>query len=701
MKTQSPFDLPRESATEHLAAIVENSDDAILSKDATGRIMSWNPGATRIYGFEPDEVIGRPISILVPPHRAGEELEIMRTILSGERVSHYETERLTKDGRVIIVSLTISPVRNAEGTILGASVIARDVTDRHCRARLSGLLQRVTADLSRAVTPAAVVEATVDNALRAFGADSVKLGLRRNGDVLVAASAGHDAGELERLESFPLDADLPIAEAMRTGEPIWPNEAGDEQGAAADPPSSTVVLPLVAGGRALGALSVSFDAPREFDAEERALLLAASQQAAYALGRAQIYELQRLDAERQAFLGEAGGLLAGSLDPRATLVGLSELSVRHLADLACAYLVDDEGELAVAAVAHAHPDLRARTSDLAEQLRAAPGDGIVGRALVRGGELHGVSPGKPWLDGYPDARALAHSLDAHSLIVAPLRAKGRALGALVLGAATATRRYDSPDLALLEDLGHRAGLAVASAQVFRREHDAAVTLQRALLPKALPEIEGMAFAARYEPAAPGLQVGGDWYEVVNVADGMVGLTIGDVAGRGLRAAAVMGRIRPALAAYVLDGHPPHEAVGRLDRLLHEIADPVMTTIFHMRYDRDRGIARFVRAGHPPALLRASDGSITPLEGTGNPPVGVLSGATYTEAEVAIQPGSMLLLYTDGLIEGRDRDVRTGLARLKRAFASAPGDPHACLDWLSDQLECDSFPDDVAMLAIAT
>jgi len=235
MKTQSPFDLPRESATEHLAAIVENSDDAILSKDATGRIMSWNPGATRIYGFEPDEVIGRPISILVPPHRAGEELEIMRTILSGERVSHYETERLTKDGRVIIVSLTISPVRNAEGTILGASVIARDVTDRHCRARLSGLLQRVTADLSRAVTPAAVVEATVDNALRAFGADSVKLGLRRNGDVLVAASAGHDAGELERLESFPLDADLPIAEAMRTGEPIWPNEAGDEQGAAADP----------------------------------------------------------------------------------------------------------------------------------------------------------------------------------------------------------------------------------------------------------------------------------------------------------------------------------------------------------------------------------------------------------------------------------------------------------------------------------
>ncbi|HEY8467680.1 MAG TPA: SpoIIE family protein phosphatase [Solirubrobacterales bacterium] len=703
----SLFHWPAGPASDHLAAIVESSDDAILSKDPTGRIMSWNPAATRMYGYAPDEAVGRPISMLIPPHRAGEEMQILRRILAGERVSHYETERLTKDGRVIMVSLTVSPVRNAEGTVLGASVIARDVTSRHRRARLSALLHDVTAKLSRAVTPSDVVDVTVEHAVEAFGADAVAFGVRQNGEVRIAASGGRHPERIARPESFPLEADEPMAEAMRTRAPVWASESGNPTNGRSrggedwGGSPAVIVLPLVAGDAALGALSVSFERPHEFDAEERALLFAASQQAAYALGRAQIYELERLDAERQAFLGEAGGLLAGSRDPRGTLVELSELSVRHLADFACAYLMDDAGELHVAAVAHSHPDLRARTSDLAEQLKAAPGDGIVGRVLDGAGELHGDSPGKPWLDDDPAAHAIARSLDAHSLLVAPLRARDRALGALVLGAAAVTRRYDSPDLALAEDLGQRAGLAVANAQLFRREHEAAVTLQRALLPQGLPEIEGLEFAARYEPAAPGLQVGGDWYEVVSVDDGTVGLTIGDVAGRGLRAAAVMGRIRPALAAYVLDGHRPQEAVGRLDRLMRELADPVMTTIFHMQFDRSRACARFVRAGHPPALLRTPDGAVTELEGTGNPPVGVLSDVTYAEDEVAMPAGSLLLLYTDGLIERRDLDLREGLARLKRSLAEAPPEPHACLDWLSDQLGCDDVPDDVAMLAVAT
>src|SRR5690606_10495476 len=111
------FHLPTGPASDHLAAIVENSDDAILSKDPTGRIMSWNPAATRMYGYTPEEAIGQPISILIPPNRAGEEMEILRRIMGGDRVDHYETERLTKDGGLIMVSLTISPVRSPAGDV--------------------------------------------------------------------------------------------------------------------------------------------------------------------------------------------------------------------------------------------------------------------------------------------------------------------------------------------------------------------------------------------------------------------------------------------------------------------------------------------------------------------------------------------------------------------------------------------------------
>src|SRR5690606_22558249 len=123
-----------------------------------------------------------------------------------------------------------------------------------------------------------------------------------------------------------------------------------------------------------------------------------------------------------------------------------------------------------------------------------------------------------------------------------------------------------------------------------------------------------------------------------------------------------GRIRPALAAYVVDGHGPHEAVRRLDRLMHGLDDPVMATLFHLQYDASRASARYVRAGHPPALLRTPEGSVVELGGEGTPPIGILRDVAYVEHEVSVPPGSLLLLYTDGLIERREVDLGTGLDR---------------------------------------
>ena len=296
---------------------------------------------------------------------------------------------------------------------------------------------------------------------------------------------------------------------------------------------------------------------------------------------------------------------------------------------------------------------------------------------------------------------LMRELGLSSVMVVPLVARGRSIGTVSFVAAESGVRYDEHDLELAEDLARRAALAIDNSMLFKREHEAAVVLQRSLLPQSLPELEGIELAARYEPAAPGLEVGGDWYEVVVRDDGTVALTIGDVAGRGIRAAAIMGRVRPALRAVVAEGHPPDEAIRRLDALIKESELPEMATAFHLHYDPEAGVAEYVRAGHPPALLRLPDGTVEALDGRGTPPLGILERLEFCSHAVDVPWGSMLLLYTDGLIERRGGDLSAGLAHLREVFKRAPANAGACLERIADEYSSEQIPDDVAMLAIAT
>ncbi len=293
---------------------------------------------------------------------------------------------------------------------------------------------------------------------------------------------------------------------------------------------------------------------------------------------------------------------------------------------------------------------------------------------------------------------LMRRLGLGSVMVVPLAVRGRVFGAVTF-VAERPGRFDRTDLELAEDLARRAALAIDNSMLFRREHEAAVTLQRSLLPEALPEMEGMQFAAHYEPAAPGLEVGGDWYEVVPHDDGSVTVVIGDVAGRGIKAASVMGRVRPALRAYIADGHPPAAAVARLDQLIKESDSPEMTTLFLLEI-APSGAAEFVRAGHPPALVRRPDGTVFDLSEGGVPPLGILDEVEWTSDLTELEPGSLILLYTDGLIERRDAHLHAGLERLKQLFATVPGDAEGCLDALAEAYRTEEIPDDVAMLAVA-
>jgi serine phosphatase RsbU (regulator of sigma subunit) len=285
-------------------------------------------------------------------------------------------------------------------------------------------------------------------------------------------------------------------------------------------------------------------------------------------------------------------------------------------------------------------------------------------------------------------------------MVVPLGARGRVLGAITFVSSSPDRLFDQTDLELAEDLARRAALAIDNAMLFRHEHEAAVTLQRSLLPESLPELSGVRFAARYLPAAPGLEVGGDWYDVTVLGERRAAMTIGDIAGRGVQAAAVMGHVSGVLRAFVLDGKAPDEAVQRTNRVMRESAQPQMATAVHLELDLDAGEVDYVRAGHPPALLRLPDGTVQKLAGKGTQPLGVFDDLDCQTHRAGLPPGSLLLLYTDGLIERSDRDFDEELEHLADAVRQGPADAEACLRSLAQRFSPETIPDDVAMLAVS-
>jgi PAS domain S-box-containing protein len=708
----SGADRIRELSEEHYAAIIEHSDDAIITKDRDAVVLSWNPAAERMYGYSAEEAVGQPISILIPPHRRGEERAILDRVLAGERLDHYETERLTKDGRVIMVSLSVSPIIAADGSVARASVIARDISARQRSLELASRLQALTSALSKEITSERTIEVLLEQAGAALGADAGTVGLLvpATDEIELAGSTGYSAKGLAAWQRFPLSSDTPMSEAIRNNEAVWTTSGAEllerypGLGDADVHYDSLAILPLSVGGLPFGAVSLSFSGRQGFDDEERAFLAAAGQQAAHTLARTRIYEDQQALARRLSFLAEASQLLAQSLDPEEALSRLAQLAVGTIADWCGIELVDEDGSLRNVAVAHVDP----RRVELAAELRRRyPVDensetGVP--RVIRTGqpELYAEVTDEMLVAGALDAEhlELLRELGFVSAMVVPLQARGRTLGALTLVAAESGRHYDETDLGLAEDLARRAALAIDNSMLFRREHEAALMLQRSLLPASLPEVAGLEFAARYEPAAPGMEVGGDWYEVVETANGRVGVMIGDVAGRGIRAASIMGRVRPALRGFIADGHSADESIRRLDALIKESDRPELTTVFQLLYDPNTATAEYVRAGHPPALLRLPDGSVEELRGGGSPPVGILADVEFSVHRADVPPGSMLLLYTDGLIERRGDDLNSALEKLKVRFAAGPDGAQACLEQLADEYGADQVPDDVAMLAMA-
>ena len=691
-------------------AIVESSADAILSKDRDARITSWNAAAERLYGYGAEEAIGQRISMIIPPDRTGEEMRILERVLAGERIEHYETERVTAGGRMIDVSLTVSPIREPDGEIVGASVIAHDTSDRRAARERAERLQRATVELASAVDPARAVEVLLENALPALGADAAAVGLLdpEGVDVELVGSVGYSPAVAD-FQRMPLDADLPMTEAVRTGEPLW-LAGGDVLRerypaliASPDRWASLAIVPLIAGDQRLGAVALSFRETHRFAREERAFMLATAAQLAHAIERARMFEAERHRREQLDFVVEASEVLASSLDVEETLEQLAFLAVPRVADWCGIDLTTDDGGLRSVAVAHADRERLALANRLRDTYPPDPNDDRGAPNVIRTGrpELYPAIPDELLAEAAVDEEhlRLIRELGMASAMVVPLTARGRTLGAMTLVAAESGQRYTEDDLESAQELARHAALAVDNATLYRREHEAAVTLQRALLPASLPSPRGAEVAASYMPAGPGLEVGGDWYDLVETDAGRVAVVVGDVAGRGLAAATIMGRLRTAFRAYMLEGAPPPAAVERLDALMGDFEEPSMVTLVHLSLDPVTRRVEYVRAGHPPPLVRDPAGAVRELDGSGSPPLGVLRDPVFRSSSAELEPGSVVLLYTDGLIERPDEGIGAGLARLRRAFAAAPDTAEGIVQGVIERLGADALPDDVAVVAL--
>ncbi|MET8508425.1 SpoIIE family protein phosphatase [Streptomyces sp. NPDC004787] len=431
---------------------------------------------------------------------------------------------------------------------------------------------------------------------------------------------------------------------------------------------------------------------------------------------------------RLRLLYDAGTRIGTTLDVVRTAEELSEVAVPRFADFVTVELLDPVVRGEEPSGAYTEMRRTALTGVRAETPLQPVGDLIrfvvpttpmasalqEGRAVIQ----PDLAAAQGWRAQDPEGAAQALAYGLHSLLTVPLLARG-----VVLGMANFWRGRDTPepfgeeDLSFAEELAARAALAIDNARRFTREHSMAVALQRSLLPRVLPEQNAMQVAYRYLPATAG--VGGDWFDVIPLPGARVALVVGDVVGHGLHAAATMGRLRTAVANFSTLDLPPEELLGHLDELIDRLGEETEpglraetgvaadgdpgegtagATCLYVIYDPTTGACTMASAGHPgPALVRP-DGSVEFPAVPAGLPLGLgLGDRPFASARLKLEPGSKLVLFTDGLLEGRQRDYDTGLRLLREALARPGRTPEqTCADVLASLL----FPvpgDDIALL----
>ena len=554
------------------------------------------------------------------------------------------------------------------------------VGDRMLPARLTRLA-RVTSELGRADTVEAVTRTVVAHGRDAVDATMGIMTLLSEDrqTMRLAGLAGSDAANPETWRNYPATARTPSGEAIRTGRrviaagrdlllerfPDMANFRGD----------SIVVLPLRVDTHTIGAVGLAFAEDRRLTQAELDFLDILADTCAQALGRIAAREAVAEQGAKLAFLADAATELASSLHYEATLNNVARLSVPAFADW-CAIDVLEDGRLHRVAVAHVDPAKVRLAQEMMERYPPDPRAPIGAWSVIRSGvsELYPEITEEMLVlsaQGDEERLRLTLDLDLRSVMIVPLVARDRVLGVLTWVAAESGRRYTHDDLALAEDLAKRAAVSIDNAELHSQTLAAAVQLQRAVLPEAMPDLPEWAIAAHYSPAGR-TEVGGDFYDAIALQDGRVALFIGDVMGRDVGAAAAMEQVRAAVRAYAAVDASPACELTRLDQMYEQYPTDQLVTLVYMLADPGRDELLVANAGHPPPVVLRADGSTEQLPLAEGAPLGV-GFAERQERAVALRPGDAVLAFTDGLIERRDEDISDGQERLLRQVPTLAGE----------------------------
>ncbi|WP_237749646.1 PP2C family protein-serine/threonine phosphatase [Streptomyces sp. SS] len=277
----------------------------------------------------------------------------------------------------------------------------------------------------------------------------------------------------------------------------------------------------------------------------------------------------------------------------------------------------------------------------------------------------------------------------------PMVARGQVLGAVTVTRLRTREPFDAQDCVLIDEVVARAALNIDNARLYTTQREAAITLQRSLTNNELPSVTGLELTGRYLPASAH-DVGGDWFDAIALPGGRTGLVIGDVMGHGIHAAAVMGQLRTAVRTLARHDIPPARMLSSLDAVVADLGEDEMATCVYAVHDPATGSWVIARAGHPPPAVATADGTVTFLEGPPGTPLGTGAHDFGTE-EVVMPEGGLLVLYTDGLIEARDRDLDEGMRQLAQALRPLDRPLDTLCDEVLGRLLAGPAQDDVAML----
>ncbi|MFD7241504.1 SpoIIE family protein phosphatase [Streptomyces massasporeus] len=679
---------------EVLEGLVDASLTARVTLDEHGAVTGWNAGAERLLGYASGQLIGRRAADLLAepiPVRGG------LPTLAGLPRWNGDVALRHRDGRKLTVRILAH--HRPPGADAPAWLIVSALTDRQPPAGLDESL----VSWSFAQSPCCA-QAIYDTRLRLRRANadmerSAALSEEEMRGLRVSEIIDHDAG---------LRAERSMARVLRTGEPEYQEN-----------------FLRAPGEDHEHAWSVFISALRDHEDTIRGVCLSAHDMTE------QFWARKRLQ-----LIAEAGRRIGSTLDVTRTAQELADVTVPVLADFVSVDLLaalDDAPEPPASAVPADGP-LLLRRAALRSVTPGAP------ESVVAVGAVDSYPPGSmpfeslrtgrptvhevtapaftAWLARDPARAARVRGFGIHSVMAVPLAARGTTLGVAFFVRHRNQEAFQHDDLVLAGELAARAAVSIDNARRYTRERATAVTLQRSLLPQRLPRQAAVEVASRYLPAGPHAGVGGDWFDVIPLSGARVALVVGDVVGHGLVASATMGRLRTAVRTLADIDLPCDELLTHLDDLVArlnteeesdteggharsaETSGDVGATCLYAVYDPVTRRCCFAAAGHPVPAVVSPDGTVDLVGLPAAPPLGV-SGLPYEATEVVLPEGSLLVLYTNGLVETPDRDLDTGVHRLREALAR----PAASLDALCDTVLADLLPqrpaDDVALLIART